>query len=206
MGVYAEKRVLLKNNSQIKTLSQPVEFFRNLILVAIENQKVIVNQEAEYYLVMLLVKYMRGEILRRSSKDPLAIKLHNAMLARKIKSVQILKEVGDFALYISGFFADSLNRKVVDIDYYIAIGGTAYCNLANTLSQEALQGLYKDLYNRFATYVDILSEVADYTFSHTHQDILRLYEKWLRTGSNRLEQLLKKEGIVPIADLHKKTQ
>ncbi|HEY4500497.1 MAG TPA: hypothetical protein VJH25_01765, partial [Candidatus Paceibacterota bacterium] len=110
----------MKNNSQIKTLSQPVEFFRNLILVAIENQKVIVNQEAEYYLVMLLVKYMRGEILRRSSKDPLAIKLHNAMLARKIKSVQILKEVGDFALYISGFFADSLNRKVVDIDYYIA--------------------------------------------------------------------------------------
>jgi len=85
-------------------------------------------------------------------------------------------------------------------------GGAAYFNLSNALAQAALQDLYKDLHQRFITYVDILSEVSDQAFSHSNKDVLRLYEKWLKTRSERLEALLKKEGIVPNATLNTKRQ
>ena len=36
-----------------------------------------------------------------------------------------LKQIGDVSLFISGFFSDSLRRKLVDVDYYVSIGGGA---------------------------------------------------------------------------------
>jgi len=187
----------VRNVSQISTLNQPIEFFRGLVLGAVENQRIRINEDSEYYLVNLLVKYMQSDVFHNTAKDPLAIKLHRSMIVEQAERVRILREIGDFALYMSGFFADSLNRKIIDIDYYIAMGGAAYFNLSHALAQAALQDLYKDLHRRFITYVDILSEVSDQAFSHSNKDVLRLYEKWLKTRSERLKALLKKEGIVP---------
>jgi len=196
----------VRNVSQISTLDKPVEFFRELVVGAVENQRIRINEDSEYYLVNLLVKYMQSDVFNNTAKDPLAIKLHRSMIVEQAERVRILREIGDFALYMSGFFADSLNRKIIDIDYYIAMGGAAYFNLSNALAQAALQDLYKDLHQRFITYVDILSEVSDQAFSHSNKDVLRLYEKWLKTRSERLEALLKKEGIVPNATLNTKRQ
>src|SRR3989338_10348431 len=186
----------MKKTLQVSLFEKPVEFFRKLVLEASQNQNVLLQEEAEYYLVSLLTHYMKTDVMRQTGEDPLAIKLHKAMIATRIQQVQILKELGDFSLYIAGFFSDSLRRKLVDIDYYMGMGETAYHQLSTTMAQEALQGLYKDLCNRFGTYVDILAEISDQTFSHTSQDLLRLYEKWLLTKSGRLSKLLQKEGIV----------
>mgnify|MGYP002137355912 CR=1 FL=1 len=41
-----------------------------------------------------------------------------------------MRAMGDFSLYIAGFFSDSLKRKLVDVDYYIGMGGAAYENAA----------------------------------------------------------------------------
>ena len=35
-------------------------------------------------------------------------------------------QIGDVSLFTSGFFADSLRGKLVDVDYYVNIGGAAY--------------------------------------------------------------------------------
>lgn len=187
---------IVKNSHQIQLFFEPVEFFRHLVTNAIESQRVSINEEAEYYLVMLLSHFMQSETMRQSEKDPLAIKLQKAMTASKIEKIQLLKQMGDFSLYISGFFSDSLKRKLVDIDYYIAMGETAYQSLSRNLNQEALQTLYQDLCTRFGIYVDILSEVSENTFLHTNRDILRTYEKWLMTRSVRLSKLLRKEGLL----------
>jgi len=40
-----------------------------------------------------------------------------------------MQRLGDTALFIAGVFADSLNRKLVDVDYYVAMGGTAYAQV-----------------------------------------------------------------------------
>jgi len=164
-------------DKHIELYSEPVEFFRNLVTTATQNQNIAIQQETEFYLVTLLTQFMQGDSLKQSEEDPLAIQLHKAMEANKIEQIRVLKDLGDFSLYISGFFPDSLKRKLIDIDYYMAMGGIAYHRLSSTLAQEALQSLYKDLCERFGIYVDILSEISDHAFSHTDKDILRLYEK-----------------------------
>ncbi len=44
-----------------------------------------------------------------------------------------------FRLFVAGFFARSFARKLIDIDYHIAMGGNAYSSLADTL-QRSLSG------------------------------------------------------------------
>ncbi len=188
-----------KSPHTIHVFSEPLEFFRHGVTTAIENQKVEVTEDVEYYLVSLLTKYMEIEKMQKSAQDPLAIQLQKALISSTYERIQLLKELGDFSLYISGFFSDSLNRKLVDIDYYMAMGGVAYHKLSDTVAATSvLQTIFKDLAWRFGTFVDILAEVSDSAFVHTHRDVLRLYEKWLKTKSERLAELLKKEGLFPL--------
>ena len=41
-----------------------------------------------------------------------------------------LQRLGDVSLFVAGFFAHSFARKLIDIDYHIAMGGQAYGTLA----------------------------------------------------------------------------
>ena len=45
--------------------------------------------------------------------------------------------------------------------------------------------------------MDVISEVADTSGIKTDQNLLKLYEKWLKTGSERTRELLIREGIIP---------
>jgi hypothetical protein len=50
---------------------------------------------------------------------------------------------------------------------------------------------------KFVGFVDVLSEVSERTSCSSNADLLRLYEKWLKTGSARSGQLLAERGVVP---------
>jgi len=43
-----------------------------------------------------------------------------------------LRQIGDSSLFISVFFADSLHRKLVDVDYYVSIAARAYTALSRS--------------------------------------------------------------------------
>jgi hypothetical protein len=107
-----------------------------------------------------------------------------------------LRSVGDQSLFISGFFSDSLNRSLVDVDYYIHLGGYAYRSLARR-GDNTLGDVFDELSDKFANFVDVLGEVSERTSLSSNADVLRLYEKWLRTGSRRSGDLLASRGIVP---------
>ena len=51
----------------------------------------------------------------------------------------------------------------------------------------------------FNGFVDVLTEVSERTSCSSNTDLLRLYEKWLKTGSRRSGQLLVERGVVPNA-------
>ena len=190
----------------IQLFSQPVEFFRTQVTKAIKNQKLQVSYETEFYLVSLLAQFMPTQIFQKSTELPLAIALHKAMSSNKAARILLLRELGDFSLYISGFFPDSLQRSLVDVDYYIAMGESAYLKLSYEAQPSTLITTFRDLCEHFITYVDILGEVSDSAFFHTSQDILRTYEKWIKTKSQRLEQLLRTEGVSLDPALYKKSQ
>ena len=113
-----------------------------------------------------------------------------------------MKRLGDVALFISGVFADSLNRKLVDVDYYIAMGGNAYSYLSdnsrNAVRWQVFSDVFDELANKFTLFVDVLGEVCEQAHFNRDTDVMRLYEIWMRTGSKRAQQRLQKLGIQPI--------
>ncbi len=185
------------------------EFFWDSLREAIANQGAEVNESAEYYLVNLLIKFANTDHLYGTSEgkaeeEAMALLLIKAMESIQEERIKIYKRLGDYTLYMSGFFSDSLSGKIVDIDYYITIGGDAYNRLAR-LFQARPQGesyyeLFADLGSNFPVFVDLLGEVSDRCFTHTNKDILRIYEKWVRTGSSWNKSLLTEQGILPSAN------
>jgi hypothetical protein len=111
-----------------------------------------------------------------------------------------LRRVGDLSLFISGYFSDSLNRSHVDVDYYIALGERAYGSLARQ-GDDTLADVFDELAAKFSGFVDVLGEISERTALTSNTDLLRLYERWLRTKSRRSGDLLARQGIVPNASV-----
>jgi len=47
--------------------------------------------------------------------------------------------------------------------------------------------------------VDALNEVSETSYQHSDRDILRQYEIWMKTGSRRAFEILKRLGVDPSA-------
>jgi hypothetical protein len=110
--------------------------------------------------------------------------------------IDLLKKLGDTSLYISGFFGDSLNRKLVDIDYYADMGGVAYGSLSKEIADQSLAEVYDCFSTRFIEFVDVLTYMSQKTQVQTDQDLLRLYDRYLATGSKLAEEQLLEKGVL----------
>src|SRR5262245_52661987 len=99
------------------------EYFHGAITQALKTQQVDAGGATEFYLVNLLVEFTDAS---RVDEEPLALKMAAANGGTPGERAKTLKDIGDTSLYLSGFFADHLTRKLVDVDYYIAMGGSAY--------------------------------------------------------------------------------
>ena len=170
------------------------EYFKELVEGALENQGVTAGELTSVYVVHLLTAFVQ-----RSSENeigPLGTKLLLALESGGEPQRVALKQIGDVALFVSGFFSDSLRRKLVDVDYYMRIGGHAYTALSR-VERDTFAPVFAELAEKFPTFVDVLSEVSERSACSSNADLVRLYEKWLRTGSRRSGQLLVERGVVP---------
>jgi hypothetical protein len=184
------------------------DYFRESIDTVIDNQGVDVDPHAAHYVVNLLTLFARSEDLYEDHGEayglkPLALMMADAAAASSaVERTFSLQRIGDVALFIAGFFADGLAHKLVDLDYYIHMGGTAYGSLSDeirgTARGRALADVYRELARKFQIVVDVLNEVRDSTRRSSDIDLLRTYEVWLRTGSKRAAGLLRKNGVVPM--------
>lgn len=175
----------------------PVEFFKELVDDALAHQRLTANELTAFYVVQLLASFVE----RPASGDeddnaPLALRLGQALESGGARQRTSLKHIGDLSLFVSGFFSDSLNRKVVDLDYYVSIGGCAY-NALSRYETDTFSPVFAELAEKFVGFVDVLSEVSERTSCASNADVLRLYERWLKTGSPRSGQLLIERGVVP---------
>ncbi len=182
--------------------SQPIkDFFRDLLQRAMENQRAQVQPLTELYVVNLLHEYLLSEVLYVQSEDgrleqkPLAFLLKEALEEAGPARMHMLRRLGDTSLFVSGFFPDSLARRssLVDVDYYIAMGGRAY-DAVGTLAGH--RDLWSELSGRFRLLVDLLNEVSERTLASTNAGLVRLYDRWMKTGSERLATLLARQGVV----------
>ncbi|HEY0686965.1 MAG TPA: hypothetical protein VGD45_31775 [Steroidobacter sp.] len=184
------------------------EFFHDSVQKALRNQRVAVDDHTEHYVVNVLTMFARSEELYEQTPDgvrlrPLAHMLADAAAAPSSQQRdEALRRLGDVSLFIAGFFAQSFARKLVDVDYHIAMGGRAYGTLAENLRYsirgQAFAAVFLELAGKFQRLVDVLNDVAEMAYQHTDKDILRLYEIWLKTGSPRAFAILQRLGVAPV--------
>jgi hypothetical protein len=175
----------------------PIEYFKDLVESALEHQRLATSEMTSFYVVNLLAGFVHLDG-SPAADEPLGIRLAKALQEGGSRQRDGLRQVGDTSLFVSGFFGDSLTRSLVNVDYYISLGECAYSSLARQ-SDETLSEVFDELAEKFPEFVDVLGEVSERTGLTSNTDLLRLYERWLRTKSRRSADLLVKQGIVPTA-------
>ena len=175
----------------------PLELFRDLVESAMANQRLDACEHTSFYLVNLLTACVHEDRSPGRDETPLGIRLAEALQTGGFAQRDGLRRVGDQSLFISGFFGDSLSRSLVDIDYYIQLGECAYGCLARCEREDALGDVFDELSGKFTAFVEVLGEISERTSLTSNRDLMRLYERWLRTGSARSARLLASRGIVP---------
>src|SRR5262249_26354784 len=117
-----------------------------------------------------------------------------------------LRALGDGVLYATGFFGDHV-LKGTDRGYVLSVGSTAYDHASAMLRMAARSDaanqapdVLAELATKFERFVQVLADVADSTIASSARDeqsVVKLYERWMKTGSSRLAQELGARGIVP---------
>jgi hypothetical protein len=173
------------------------EFFRDEVDRAFKDRHLAAGTLTEHYVVQLLAGYVAQPIEER----PLALKMLTAIEAPPRERRTQLREIGDTSLYVSGFWAESLENKVVGVDYYIDMGGTAYGELARGgtgWTGDPFGAVFAELAANFARFVEVLMIVSRRTTRlGTDEDVLRLYRHWQRTKSRWAAGRLATLGLVP---------
>jgi hypothetical protein len=183
------------------------EFFRDAVHDALARQQVGVDDHTEHYVVNMLTMFARSEALFEQTRagprlKPLALMLAEAADASSSEQrSRTLQRLGDVSLFVAGFLSHGFARRLVDVDYHIAMGGRAYGTLADSCGHgtrgRALTAVFAELAAKFQRLVDALNDVSEMSWRQNDRDVLRLYEVWLKTGSPRAHGLLRQLGIAP---------
>jgi hypothetical protein len=155
---------------------------------------------ATAYLIELLDGRI-GECCDPSEEETLAEAMLTARTEAGSERIRRMRDLGDRALFTAGYFADSLNRKVVGLDYYRQIGSSAYGDVASVLGGRGgtWRRLYSELSHRFGEFTDVLMEVGDRSRMSQPDQLLKLYERYLDTGSYRDRTRLVRLGHLPVS-------
>lgn len=185
-------------------------FFREIVEDAMKSQGVDSSDGTTSYVVSLLADYAKPDPQAEAALErPLTLLLDEALHTQSTSErFERLRTLGDGVLYTTGFFADHFEARGVDQKYVVGIGVTAY-NAASSLLgvgsstnlDEPAIDVFGELAAKFDRWVKVLSEVADATLGKSSGDsrgLLRLYERWLKTGSTRLASELSQHGLVPM--------
>jgi hypothetical protein len=194
--------------ARIRPVVSLQEFFKDSVAQAMARQRIKAEEHTAYYVVNLLTLFARSEALFDQTENGLELKPLAKVIAESAASElaadqrYALQRVGDVALFVAGFLPDGLVARLVDVDYYVRLGGSAYSTLSDrvrgSLRGQVFGAVFAELAEKFRDFVDVLNEVSAAAHNNTDIDVLRTYEIWLRTGSTRAARLLRSKGIEPL--------
>jgi len=181
-------------------------FFHEVVEDAIKSRRLDVTDGAATYVVSLLADFARPDVRAEATLDrPLTFLLDEALhTVEPAERFERLRSLGDGVLYSCGFFADHFAARGLDARYIRGIGTTAYGTASSMLhakSDDAPMDIFGELAAKFDSFVQVVAEVADFTVARGaslgSRGLLKIYERWLKTGSERLAQELSSQGLVP---------
>ncbi|HEY6456703.1 MAG TPA: hypothetical protein VIY90_15625 [Steroidobacteraceae bacterium] len=194
-------------SGKVTPVNNLTEFFRDGLASSLAQRRVSLDEHTAHYVVSLLVLYSRTEVAHAGLRPgqrwvSLAELLGQARAApSRSQREASLQRLGDISLFLAGFFPHSFERRLVDMDYHIAMGGRAYGALAAAPisgPRRTLRGVFGELAGKFQPVVDAIGAISDMARVWGPNDVLRLYELWLKTGSPRAQDLLRQLGVRPV--------
>ncbi len=185
------------------------EYFRDALHGAAGKQRLSLDDHTEHYVVNLLTTFSRADAFFEQTPGgarlrPLALMFAEALGAPTLAERQhALQRLGDVSLFIAGFLPQGFAKKLVDVDYHIAMGGRAYGSLADSTRGSKRGGcigrVFAELATKFGALVDALNEIAAAARPPSNDELMRLYEVWIKTGSPRAAGRLRALGVEPVA-------
>lgn len=179
-------------------------WFEEVVRGAIDNQGVELDPHTQAYVINLLTTFAERQALRTDDDEdlldrPVGLEVVKAMQVSPALRFQKLRHLGDYTLYLTGFFGDTLERSIVDRDYYVGVGAGAYRGAAGALAvrgpDNPFRGLFEGLAQRFVELMHVLNEVSERCFRRD-ADVLRVYDRYAATGSRHLAQRLARMGVL----------
>jgi hypothetical protein len=183
-------------------LAAPRALFAELLAGALDQTLPAPTPVAIAYLVDLLDARVRA-----ASPGPCAFETPQTLLAGRLAAphgtstarLLELRRLGDAALFVAGFFAESLGREPFGPVPTCEAGRRAYAALSAALARVARERtwtwLYEELADRFCDYADLLAEVGDRTRGGSPPRAAA-YSRFLATGSPRERRRLIALGVL----------
>lgn len=180
-------------------------FFEQVVNEAIRARQVEATGAAARYLAGILGDYARGAISDETLDRPLTFQLRDALAAVGAERFQRLRTIGDGVLYVLGFFGTSLTRRGADRDYVMQVGSSAYGHASAMLrltgAVSSAPDVLGELAQKYGRFVEVMHEIADGVLAAASCDdtsVLRIYERWQQSGSERLADELTQLGFFPV--------
>ena len=196
---------------RLKNKEQPVghqsleQFFQAEMIKTAKRINNNVPPAVQLYVANLLSRFTSSEqffvdMEGKNEMEPLTFILKRAMEQEENHRIRTLKHLGDVALYTTGFFSERIEKRGVEVDYYIGMGGMAYSNVASLSSSRFNGSTFHELYSMLAEHfrglVNLLWEFSDSMATIDSSKLLALYHQWQQTGSRRLERRLLRNGLI----------
>jgi hypothetical protein len=176
------------------------EYFKTLVEQAISRQRLSPSELSCFYLVSLLDEFVRTERIHQRAgleeTPSLAEMLGRAVSSTGARRLALFRLTGDVALFVSGYFGDSLYGRTADATYYASIGRYGYGRAARLAPGPAAAGLFAELSAKFVRFRDVLAEVSETASLTDNVSLLRVYERWLSGGGERSAARLRQQGVL----------
>jgi hypothetical protein len=141
--------------TRILTDTAATALWQELIREAADNGAAPLDSDTESYLVFLLMRHLRDA---RIADHVFALDYLQALGDSRTLREQRLRDVGDRCLLIAGLYPQQAQRRLVGLDYFLALGSQAYADLA-AVARTAWAQFYESLAQRFARLVRVLVDV-----------------------------------------------
>lgn len=166
------------------TADNATQLWQCVVKEAERDCSVTLNQSLEAYLTSLLIRYTNQADI---SKRILATSFLEAVQDKTPHRNQTLQTVGDDCLIYTGLFPHATRRRLVQIDYFVDLGRSAYLAISGQAAE-----LYTALAGEFVMLMDVLQSIRP--------ELLEPYEaylQWRLCGSQYAKRLLKRyTGVI----------
>ena len=197
----------MRNGGRSAPKSRPDRVLQGAVESALSRQQLRANELTSYYLVDLLCRFMRPDSASRSATtpdEPLALRLGRALDSGGPGAAGPPAQSRRFlAVHVRFLFRQppppGRGRGLLRVD-----GGVRLRVAQPPRRGRLRRGLLRARPEIRPVHGRPVGHQRAHPASQSSDDVLRLYEKWLRTGSPRDGQRLADQGILPNASIGSK--